>query len=119
MANRPVHFEILGNDPAQLVRFYETVFEWKIQKWEGPEDYWMASTGDGAGIDGGFMRRELSQSVINTSSVESVEEMISRVERAGGKLLMGPHEIPGVGRHAYCTDPEGNIFGIIQELREA
>jgi predicted enzyme related to lactoylglutathione lyase len=27
---------------------------------------------------------------------------------------MGPNEIPGVGLHAYCADPEGNLFGILQ-----
>jgi predicted enzyme related to lactoylglutathione lyase len=60
------------------------------------------------------MHRHFSQPVINTIEVESLEEMLTKVEEAGGKKLQGPVEIPEVGLHAYCQDPEGNIFGLIQ-----
>ena len=39
---------------------------------------------------------------------------VTKVEEAGGKKIQGPVEIPEVGLHAYCQDPEGNIFGLIQ-----
>ena len=40
---------------------------------------------------------------------------LAAVAANGGKLVSGPNEIPGIGTHAYCEDPEGNLFGIIQE----
>ena len=55
---RPIHFEIPAEDPARAITFYETVFGWKFQKWEGgAAPYWLISTGEGPGIDGaiGFM----------------------------------------------------------------
>jgi uncharacterized protein len=114
--NRPVHFEILGDDPAALAGFYRDLFGWEIATWEGPQGYWMATTGadDEPGINGGFMHRHFPQAVINTITVDSVENVIAKVEAAGGTRVHGPDEIPAVGTHAYCTDPQGNMFGILQ-----
>ena len=33
---RVVHFEFAAEDPQRAVKFYERVFGWKIDKWEGP-----------------------------------------------------------------------------------
>ncbi len=60
------------------------------------------------------MHRHFPQGVINTIGVESLDEVIAKVKEEGGKLANGPNEIPGVGRHAYCTDLEGNLFGLMQ-----
>jgi predicted enzyme related to lactoylglutathione lyase len=68
------------------------------------------------GIDGGIMGRHLPQAVINTIQVESMDETLSKIEGAGGKKVHGPEEIPGVGLHAYCADPGGNLFGIMQPV---
>jgi len=38
------------------------------------------------------------------------------VEAAGGTKIHGPSEIPGVGTHAYCADPEGTMFGLLQPV---
>ncbi len=116
---RPVHFEILADDVEKVADFYREVLDWKISIWEGPQPYWLVDTGpDGTpGINGGLMHRHFSQPVINTVEVESLEEMLSKVEEAGGKKIEGPVEIPEVGTHAYCQDPEGNIFGLIQPAK--
>ena len=114
--NRPVHFEILGNNPQALVEFYSQVFGWKVSSWEGPQQYWLAETGADhePGINGGFMHKRLGQSVINTIEVSSLEDTLDLVEKAGGKKIMGPNQIPGVGRHAYCEDVEGIVFGVLE-----
>ncbi len=39
---RVVHFEINADDPERAAKFYQNVFGWKIKKWEGPIDYWLA-----------------------------------------------------------------------------
>jgi uncharacterized protein len=114
--NRPVHFEILGEDPSALAAFYRDAFQWEIATWEGPQGYWLATTGpDGTpGINGGFMHRHFAQNVINTIAVDSLSDTEARVEAAGGHKVHGPHEIPGVGTHAYFADPEGNLFGVLE-----
>ncbi len=44
--SRVVHFEIHVDDPNRASKFYTDVFGWKFNKWEGPMDYWLISTGD-------------------------------------------------------------------------
>jgi predicted enzyme related to lactoylglutathione lyase len=116
--SRPVHFEILADDPEKVAAFYREVWSWKIATWEGPQAYWLVTTGpEGApGINGAIMHREFPQAVINTVGVESLEEALAKVKQAGGKVIQGPNMIPGIGVHAYCTDPEGNMFGILEPL---
>jgi predicted enzyme related to lactoylglutathione lyase len=68
----------------------------------GDQPYWLVTTGpDGTpGINGGIMQRYFQQAVINTLEVESLPEMIAKVEAAGGRKVEGPNEIPKVGLHA-------------------
>ncbi len=118
--NRTIHFEILADDPDKLIQFYQAVFSWKIETEDGEEAYWLVTTGSKAltGINGAVMRRHFPQGVINTSQVESLEDTIRKVEAAGGTKLQGPNIIPGVGTSAYCLDPEGNVFGIIEMVHK-
>ena len=115
--SRPVHFESLADDPQKVAAFYESVLGWKIAAWEGGgEPYWLITTGaEGTpGIDGAIMHRNFPQPVINTIEVDSLQEKLDKVAEAGGKLVLGPNDVPAVGQHAYCSDPEGNLFGILQ-----
>jgi len=114
---RPVHFEILAEDPGKLAEFYKAVFDWEIADWGGGDQiYWLATTGadNEPGINGGFMWRSLDQAVINTIEVGSLEEATSKIEAAGGKIVHGPNKVPGQGMHAYFADPEGILFGVMQ-----
>jgi predicted enzyme related to lactoylglutathione lyase len=116
--HRVIHFEIPADDPARATKFYGEVFGWKIDKFEGPQEYWLVTTGpkDQPGIDGGILPRpHPGAPVVNTIDVPSLDEAIRKVEEKGGKLVVPKMTIPGVGELAYCQDPEGNTFGIIQE----
>jgi uncharacterized protein len=42
---RVVHFEIHAGDTQRAISFYEKVFGWTFQKWEGPMRYWLVITG--------------------------------------------------------------------------
>ncbi len=118
---RVSHFEFGADDPERAVKFYEKAFGWKIKKWEGPIDYWLVMTGekDTAGIDGGIMKRTNHETTIVTIDVPSVDEFTKRIEEAGGKIVKPKGAVPGVGYFAYCADTEGNVFGIMEEDREA
>lgn len=116
---RVIHFEITADDPDRATTFYRDVFGWDVQKWEGPQDYWMLTTGAAQqpGIDGAIMRRAdspFTAPVINTIDVSSVDEFVAKVEAAGGTIVAPKMEVPGIGHMAYCRDTEGNTFGIMQ-----
>ena len=120
---RVVHFEIHADNPERAAKFYTDSFGWKIQKWNGPVEYWMVMTGDPGkpGIDGGLMRRYgtvTGDSVIAfvcTLDVPSVDDYVKKVMAAGGTIVMPKSAVPGVGWIAYGKDTEGNIFGLMQE----
>ena len=117
--NRPVHFEILTENPENVAAFYRDVLGWSFASWDSPQGYWLLTTGEEGtpGINGGLMHRHFPQAVINTIAVASLAETIAKVEAAGGKKVNGPNEIPGIGTHAYCSDPDGNLFGLLQPKR--
>lgn len=114
---RPIHFEIDAIEPERAARFYQNVFGWEARKWEGPIEYWLLTTGeeDEPGIDGGIQPREGEQPTLtNFIGVDSVDEMTSRVEQYGGKVVRPKQPIPGVGYLAYCEDTDGNQFGVME-----
>ncbi len=113
---RVVHFEIPADDVSRAVAFYKKVFDWKLEKWQGPSEYWLATTGkkEEMGIDGALMDRSGPKNVVNTIAVPSLEEYIKRVSAAGGKQVTPTSTIPEIGLFCYCTDTEGNWFGLLQ-----
>jgi hypothetical protein len=117
--SRPVHFEVLTEHPEQIAEFYHAVLGWQFSQGGGSQPYWLADTGTSSapGINGAIMGRHFPQAVINTIEVESLDETIRKVEAAGGRKVHGPGDIPGVGLHAYCADPDGNLFGVLQPAR--
>lgn len=119
--SRVVHFELPANDTQRCEKFYKEVFGWNFQKWEGPMEYWLVSTGNGArGIDGGMMKRESpQQGTVNTIEVKSLDEALAGVQKQGGTVTMPRHPIPGVGWIAYCTDTEANLFGVLEPDEKA
>lgn len=118
---RPVHFEIHAGDPERAVEFYTTVFGWKFERW-GEVPYWVISTGEGTGIDGGLVQRqgpapEGSAPVhgfVNTIDVADLDATFAAVLKAGGIEALPKSPVPGVGWLAYAKDTEGNIFGMMQ-----
>jgi predicted enzyme related to lactoylglutathione lyase len=112
---RVIHFEFPADKPERAERFYSDVFGWKFTKWEGPMEYWLVDTGkEGPGINGGMQRRMPGSTTTNTIDVASVDETVRTVVANGGGVAVPKMAIPGVGWLAYCTDTEGNMFGIMQ-----
>jgi len=119
---RVVHFEIHAADPDRAVNFYTTLFGWSFQKWEGPMDYWLITTGpnEQPGINGGLVRRQGEidgQAVIAyvcTVDVENLDASVQTAVANGCQIALPKMPIPGMGWLAYCKDTEGNLFGMMQ-----
>jgi uncharacterized protein len=121
---RPVHFEIHTSDPKRAIAFYAGLFEWNFKQWEGPLEYWTITTGPDAqpGINGGLMRRRgdapLEMAAVNayvcTVDVPNIDAYIKKAQSAGAPVAVPKMAIPGVGWLCYFKDPEGNIFGMMQ-----
>ena len=113
---RVSHFNVPADNPERAQKFYEKVFDWKFEKWDGPTDYWIATTGtEEPGINGGLSKRVPGQiGITNTITVPSVDEFSKKIMDKGGQIILPKMAFPKVGWVAYCTDTEGNVFGIIE-----
>jgi predicted enzyme related to lactoylglutathione lyase len=121
---RVIHFEIHADNPERAIQFYAGLFGWEFKKWDGPMPYWLVTTGpDGEpGINGGLMRRHgagpLDGQAVNayvcTAHVADVDASVKSVTALGGTIALPKMPVPGIGWLAYAKDPEGNIFGLLQ-----
>jgi hypothetical protein len=118
-----VHFEIPARDVEKLRKFYAGAFGWKMQKWEGPMEYWTIETvpmGEKGmpirrGVNGGMYKKEKPEQIpLNYYAVESVDEYVKKIKTMGGKIIQPKMEVTGMGWEALAADPEGNVFGIFQ-----
>ncbi|MBM3315131.1 hypothetical protein FJY71_04725 [candidate division WOR-3 bacterium] len=97
---RVVHFDVMSQQPERLVEFCSSVFGWRFEKWTGPMEYWLTSTGEPKqpGIDGGLGRgRPVDRLVLTVTSVE-IDRTLAAVVAAGGAVERPKGPIPGGGR---------------------
>ena len=124
MAQPVVHFEIIGNDPAGLRRYYGDLFGWEFET-GGPVAPTVSQagsygfveripTGDGGGIPGGVGGGPgYGGRVIFYIGVPDVEAALQQAESLGGERRMGPEQAPGTGLVVgHFTDPAGNLIGL-------
>ena len=111
---RPTHFEIPVDDPDRAEAFYQSVFGWTFQRYEGaPSYYGLAATGDSVpGIDGALFQRSDGNGTVLTMSVDSIEDTLAKITERGGKVVTGKTPVPGMGWFATVDDTEGNRIGV-------
>ena len=112
------HFAINADDVQRAKSFYESVFGWTFDPWGPPDFYQIKNAGEGlvGALQG---RRELAPGVrmrgYETSmGVEDLKATIAAIEAGGGKIIMPPYRIEGVGELIYFEDTEGNLVGAMQ-----
>ncbi|HEX3316955.1 MAG TPA: VOC family protein [Solirubrobacteraceae bacterium] len=124
--SRVIHFEIHCSDLDRAQRFFEDVFGWTIDRWEGsPVDYRLVTTGpdDEMGINGALVERrgeidgQAVMGYVNTVQVADLADTQRRIADGGGEQVLDPVTIPEVGTVAYFKDTEGNVFGALQPAR--
>lgn len=115
MGSPVVHFEIGGTDAARCRSFYETLFGWSVRT--DARGYGLVSTGSGDGIDGGIVAAPpgVPAWVTFYVGVDDVEKALVRAEELGGRRLIGPEPVEGVGRMGIFADPDGNPIGVFAE----
>ena len=115
------HFDNPVDNPDRAQTFYEKVFGWNMKKVTNPvtgAELWMCQTEDefgNKGITGGMMRRQSLPSVTNYISVSSIQDYLTKIEQAGGKITVPKTEIQNVGSFALFLDSENNLFGLFEE----
>lgn len=115
------HFAINADDTGRARRFYQSVFGWRFEPF-GPPEFFRITTADGAapGPLGALQqRRELvpgrpTLGFECTVAVEDVHAVARAVTDGGGRILMDPTTIAGVGELIFFEDTEGNVVGAMR-----
>ncbi len=115
------HFAVNADDVDRARAFYAAVFGWTFAPW-GPPGFYSVRTADGAapGLIGALQpRRELLPGVPQhgfecTVAVTDLATSLAAAEAAGGRVLMQPTVLAGIGELAFVSDPEGNVCGVMR-----
>ena len=116
----PSWFESLTSDVPRAVRFYQDLFGWTAEAMEMP-DFTYTVFKLGTDYAAGMMAAPPNMGPIPPHwgtyfTVDDVDARSQLATELGGKVQIGPMDIPGVGRFAGITSPQGVMFYIIKYL---
>jgi predicted enzyme related to lactoylglutathione lyase len=126
-----VYFEIPADDVDRAKGFYRSLLGWMIEPTRVQMDpamkammeYHDVTTGKATDVTpmggtlstGGLYKRQIPGSpIINHVMVEDIDEVLTNVEKLGGKIVIPKMKIKSVGYNAIIQDTEGNLIGIFK-----
>lgn len=112
-------FEIPTADMERAIKFYETVFDCKLDRnTMGEFDMaWFPFDDEMKGAGGSLVHHEMyipsEKGTLVYFSSDDIDTELSKVEKAGGKILREKTEIsPDIGFMAFFVDTEGNRIAL-------
>ncbi len=104
-----VWFEHSSRDAMKAQAFYGEVLGWKAESWNGGYDMILAGDTIDTMIGGYTSPRTDDEGShwISYVSVEDVDVAASAAANNGGRVIEAPHDVPGAGRMACISDPQG------------
>jgi uncharacterized protein len=113
--------ELHAGDGATAFAFYAKLFGWTktdSMDMDPMGVYQMFATG-GQRV-GGIMTKVPDMPMpcwLYYINVDAIDAAMARVTKQGGKVLMGPHEVPGGSWILQCQDPQGAMFALVAPKR--
>ena len=126
MKNPITHFEIPADNVERAKKFYEKIFDWKIEKYDEDDEYLFVMTtevGDDewtpkepGAINGGLVKRDSpKEPFLVYITVDSIDKACKDIEKNGGKMIVQKTKMGEWGWWATFKDTEGNVFGLYEE----
>jgi predicted enzyme related to lactoylglutathione lyase len=112
------HIDIPAEDVERARNFYSSLIGWQINEAPGYEGYpmWQAPNKiSGGGIASRAMGIDRVRSYIE---VDSIDQVLGRVQELGGKVLMDKSEISPTSWYAVFEDTEGNQMGLYEGVTD-
>lgn len=125
--NPVVHFEMPAENTLRMMEFYKKSFGWEMnQLGADMGNYVVVMTSESTEkgpkkpgmINGGFYQKNKSslQFPSFVIAVDDITAHLKIVEKAGGKILGNPVQIPNVGWYVSFIDTEGNQLSMLQPV---
>jgi predicted enzyme related to lactoylglutathione lyase len=114
--------ELHAGDGAKAWDFYSSLFGWsKSQALDMGKMGVYQIFKTGSEDDAGGMMTKMPDTPnpywLYYFNADAIDAADARVKKAGGKVMMGPHQVPGGQWIIQCADPHGNIFGLVAPKR--
>ena len=109
--------ELMTDDVDAALAFYQNVIGWTVETVDvGMGPYHVMNVGEQP-VCGILAKPAEAAGAPNcwTSyiTVDDVDQRVEQAQAAGGTVVVGPMDIPTVGRFAVIQDPTGGAIGII------
>jgi uncharacterized protein len=113
--NPVVHFEIGCKDLEKTGTFYSEIFGWTRTPIPGGA---LVATNASEGIQGHMtsLGHEPHQYITFYIQVEDINGVLSKIETAGGKKIIGPFPLPDKRQFAWFSDPGGNMVALVTKV---
>ena len=117
----PSWFETMTTDPARAVAFYTALFGWTAEAMPMPGmTYTTFKLGEG--FIAGMMQITPEMGPMPPHwatyfTVANAEQAVRESTRLGGATCVPVQEVPGVGRFAGITSPQGVVFYVMEYAR--
>lgn len=111
------HIEWSSTNLEHTKNFLNGLFDWEIKPFG--EDYLLFKPQTGVG--GGIMKVDKvkpGESPLIYILVDEIEPYYEKAKKLGGAVVVKKTEIPTVGWYAHLTDPDGNIVGLLEEVKK-
>ncbi|GAB3774661.1 hypothetical protein FB382_003807 [Nocardioides ginsengisegetis] len=117
----PIWNELVSPDLETATKFYADVLgvEWQAQDMPGGSYTTLVSGGRPVG---GAMLPPMEGIPPHWNvyfNVTSVDETVAQAESLGGQVVAPAFDVPGVGRMAVLSDPQGAMFNLMQNPSES
>ena len=113
--------ELHADDLDKAWDFYSKLFGWtKGQTMDmGPMGNYQLFQVDGKDA-GGMMKKQGDMPRATWAyyfNVDGIDAGTARISKNGGKVVMGPHEVPGGQWIVMATDPQGGFFALLSATK--
>ena len=108
-----VHLDLASRDPNATCAFLQAALGWRFSPAMPGYDMFLAPDAP----HGGLRPLEAGEAprVLAYVAVDDLDAARQRIEKAGGRVLTGPDEVPGFGRMLTFEAPGGVALGAFQE----
>jgi uncharacterized protein len=115
-----IWYDLMTPDLKAATVFYESVVGWKIEDAGMPDRSYSILNANGVMVGGlmqtprGMEKMQVPPRWQGHIHAPDVDEYAKRVVAAGGAINREPADIPGIGRFAVASDPQGASFIIFK-----
>jgi uncharacterized protein len=108
--------ELSSTDPAATRKFLERVFSWRFQSVQFPMGEYLSFRTPGSG-QGGIRATQEKETPgsLNYVRVLDLDAARTKIERAGGEIVMPRVDVPGMGSFFWFRVPGGPVLAAWQD----